>query len=118
MAQGLAVPVLLLAVPSHDGGLEDAPLVAYLLMQWDVASFDAGHDVGSRDTDQVSGLLGAQYFARHPFGRGECRSSGAAADRRDLEEPCEVALDEPCGLGCQPDMARYSCDQAVDVDVH
>ena len=45
LTQRLATPVLFQSVPGQNGGLEDAPLVAYLLVQRDVTRFNAGHDV-------------------------------------------------------------------------
>src|SRR5437773_1745754 len=103
LAQGLAASGLLLAVPGQDGGLEDTSLIAQLLVQWDVAGFDAGHDVGAGDTDQVSRVLGAQNRVCRRFGFGGRRLSVAAADRRVLEELRELALDQAGCLGCQLD---------------
>ena len=38
---------LFAAMPGLDGGLEHPPLVTHLLVQWNVAGLDAGHDVGA-----------------------------------------------------------------------
>ena len=65
LAQGLAAAGLLLAVPGQDGRLEDPSLVAGLLVQRDVPGFDAGHDVGSGDADEVGRVLGANCSNRN-----------------------------------------------------
>lgn len=106
---------LLAAVPGLHGRLQDASLVAHLLMQRDVAGFDAGHDVRTGNADQVSGLLGAQDRVGRclVFVGGGLRT---ATHGGAVEQLGEVAPDQPRDLGRQLDVAADDLDEGVDLD--
>ena len=82
---------LFATMPSLDGRLENAPLIAHLLMQWDVAGFDTGHDVEPRHADEIGRLLRAENGVRRPLG---CSAAIAACASKCLtaQQSGEVIL--------------------------
>jgi hypothetical protein len=84
-------------------------------MQRDVAGFDASHEVGARDTDQISGLLGRQNGIN--FGAATGRMALRALQQgRATKHSSEVALDQTLGARRQLDVTTHHLDQRINLD--
>ena len=117
LADCTPAPSLFATMPSLDGGLENTPLIAHLLMQRDVAGFDPRHDAGPRHADQIGRLLRAEHGVRVP--RRCCAAvSAGAADRWTAQQSGEFALDQSCGPRRELDMPPHDLDERVDLDAH
>lgn len=117
LTEGTAPMCLFAALPSEHGRLQDASLIADLLVQGDVTGFDARHDVRTGYADQVGRFLGAEH------GVGICDRHGLVGgagrpEARVLEQANEVAFDDLGKARRQVHMPAYHVDERIDLYVH